>query len=124
MKPSKLVYVPRGAKSYPLLGYAFSKVKCGYGWHVVPGVVVGTDGRLWARKRVYEPTPQGDMDAWKLEVEPPNGSVNLPPPLEYDGVSLHTVRWVSESKYAKVDFIDRLLDGYARLLLLHHRRRT
>ena len=49
LKPAKLVHVPRGARSYPLVGHAFSRVACGYGWHVIRGVVVGTDGRLWPR---------------------------------------------------------------------------
>lgn len=124
LKPARLVYVPRGARSYPLFGHAFSGVGCGHGWHVIRGLVVGTDGRLWARKRVSDPTPQMDLDAWRLEVEPPDGRHQLPHPVEYDGTSLHTVRRISESDYAKVDLIDRLTDGYARLLLLHHRRRT
>lgn len=124
LKPAGLVYVPRGARSYPLFGHAFSGVRCGYGWHVVRGVVVGTDGRLWARRRVSDPTPQKDLDAWRLEVEPPDGRLHLPHPVEFDGISLHTVRRISENEYAKVDLIDRLTDGYARLLLLHHRRRT
>lgn len=124
LKPARLVYVPAGATSYPLFGHAFSGVRCGHGWHVVRGLVVGTDGRLWARKQVFDPTPQKDLDAWKLEVEPPGGRNHLPHPVEYDGISLHTVRRISESEYAKVDLIDRLTDGYARLLLLHHRRRT
>lgn len=124
LKPARLVYVPRGARSWPLFGHAFSAVQCGEGWHVVRGVVVGTDGRLWARRQVYDLTPQRDLGAWRLEVEPPSGRTHLPHPVEYDGLSLHTVRRVSEVEYTKVDFIDRLTDGYARLLLLHHRRRS
>lgn len=124
LKPARLVYVPRGARSFPLLRRTFSTVACGEGWHVVRGVVVGTDGRLWARKQVGEPTPQKDLDAWRLEVEPPGGPVHLPGPVEYDGTSLHTVRRISEDECLKIDFIDRLTDGYARLLVLHHRRRT
>lgn len=124
LKPARLVYVPRDARSYPLFGHAFSGVRCGHGWHVIRGLVVGTDGRLWARKRISGPTPQKDLDAWRLEVEPPDGRHQLPHPVEYDGISLHTVRRISESDYAKVDLIDRLTDGYARLLLLHHRRRS
>lgn len=124
LKPARLVYVPRGARSYPVFGHAFSGVSCGHGWHVIRGLVVGTDGRLWARKRVSGPTPQQDLGAWRLEVEPPGGHPQLPHPVEYDGISLHTVRRISETDYAKVDLIDRLTDGYARLLLLHHRRGT
>ncbi|MFI7484119.1 hypothetical protein ACH9EU_17100 [Kocuria sp. M1R5S2] len=122
LKPARLVYVPEGARSYPLVGQAFSGVRCGDGWHVVRGVVVGTDGRLWARRRVADPTPHKDLGAWRLDVEPPGGALRLPPPVEYDGVSLHTVRRVSEDEYLKVDLIDRLVDGYARLLILHQRR--
>jgi hypothetical protein len=124
LKPARLVYVPRGATSYPLVGRALSGVRCGYGWHVVRGVVVSTDGRLWARARVSAPTPQKDLGAWRLEVEPPGGPLHLPHPVEYDGSTLHTVRRISEDEHLKVDLIDRLTDGYARLLLLHHRRRT
>ena len=124
LKPAKLVHVPQDARSYPLVGQAFSRVACGYGWHVVRGVVVGTDGRLWARKRVHDPTPQQDLDAWRLEVEPPGGGTDLPHPVQYDGISLHTLRRVSESECLKVDLIDRLMDGYARLLIHHHRRRS
>ncbi|WP_298585277.1 hypothetical protein [uncultured Kocuria sp.] len=124
LKPAKLVYVPRDARSYPLVGHAFSRVSCGYGWHVVRGVVVGTDGRLWARKRDHDSTPQKDLDAWRLDVEPPGGPAELPHPVQYDGTSLHTVRRLSEHEYLKVDLIERLTDGYARLLILHHRRRS
>ncbi|MCM3688958.1 hypothetical protein [Kocuria rosea] len=124
LKPARLVYAPPDAKSYPVIGQAFSMVRCGYGWHVVRGVVVGTDGRLWARRQVHDPTPQKDLDAWILQVEPPHGRGQLPPAVEYDGRALHTVRWISENEYTKVDLIDRLTDGYARLLLLHHQRAT
>lgn len=122
--PAKLVHVPQGATSCPLVGHAFSRIACGYGWHVVRGVVVGTDGRLWARKAVHDPTPQKDLDAWRLEVEPPGERGSLPHPVQYDGISLHTVRRISEDECLKVDLIDRLTDGYARLLILHHRRRS
>jgi hypothetical protein len=44
--------------------------------------------------------------------------------VKYDGICLYTVRWVSEDEYVKADFIDRLLDGYARLLFLQQRRRS
>lgn len=124
LKPARLVYVPPGARSFPLVGRALSGVACGHGWHVVRGVVVGTDGRLWARKRVHDPTPQKDLDAWRLEVEPPGGQVELPCPVQFDGISLHTVRSISADEHLKVDLVDRLTDGYARLLILHHRRRT
>lgn len=124
LKPARLVYVPRGARSYPLFGHAFSGVRCGHGWHVIRGLVVGTDGRLWARRQVGDPTPQKDLDAWRLGVEPPDGPLHLPHPVQYDGTSLHTVRRISEDEYLKVDLVDRLTDGYARLLLLHHRGRT
>lgn len=124
LKPARLVYVPRGARSYPLVGRAFSGVTCGHGWHVVRGVVVGTDGRLWARERTRHPTPQQDLDAWRLAVEAPGERADLPRPVEFDGISLHTVRRISADEHLKVDFIDRLTDGYARLLILHHRRRT
>ncbi|MFW6187207.1 MAG: hypothetical protein ACOC84_04315 [Actinomycetota bacterium] len=124
VKPSTLVYAPPGARSYPLVGRAFSRVTCGEGWHVVPGVVMGTDGRLWARTPVPNSTPQKDLDAWKLQVEPPAGPLQLPPAVTCDGVSLHTVRWVADEAYVKADLIDRLLDGYARLLFLHQRRRS
>lgn len=123
LKPAKLVYVPRGARSYPLFGHAFSGVPCGYGWHVVRGVVVSTDGRLWARTRTADPTPQRDLDAWRLQVEPPDGPLSLPPPVEYDGVSLRTVRRIAEDQCLKVGLVDHLTDGYARLLIHHHRRR-
>lgn len=124
LKPARLVHVPHGARSYPLVGRALSRVTCGHGWHVVRGVVLGTDGRLWARTRAGDLTPQKDLDAWWLQVEPPGGRLHLPPPVEYDGVSLHTLRRISEDEYLKVDLIDRLTDGYARLLILHHRRRS
>jgi hypothetical protein len=124
LKPAKLVHVPRGARSYPLIGHAFSRVACGYGWHVVRGLVVGTDGRLWTRTPLHDPTPQKDLDAWRLDVEPPGGRGELPHPVQYDGISLHTVRRLSEHEYLKVDLIDHLTDGYARLLVLHHRRRS
>ena len=124
LKPAKLVHVPRGARSYPLVGHAFSRVACGYGWHVVRGLVVGTDGRLWTRTPLHDPTPQKDLDAWRLDVEPPGGRGELPHPVQYDGISLHTVRRISEHEYLKVDLIDHLTDGYARLLVLHHRRRS
>lgn len=124
LKPAKLVHVPRGARSYPLVGHALSRVACGYGWHVVRGVVVGTDGRLWARTPVHDPTPQKDLDAWRLDVEPPDGPLTLPHPVQYDGISLHTVRRISADECLKVDLIERLTDGYARLLILHHRRRS
>lgn len=124
LKPAKLVHVPRGARSYPLVGQAFSRVACGYGWHVVRGVVVGTNGRLWARKAVHNPTPQQDLDAWLLEVEPPGGRLRLPPPVQYDGLSLYTMRRISADECLKVDLIERLTDGYARLLILHHRRKS
>ncbi|GEO90722.1 hypothetical protein KFL01_00280 [Kocuria flava] len=71
LKPATLVYVPRDARSYPLVGRAFSRVTCGHGWHVVRGLVVGTDGRLWARTPVGGSTPQTDLGAWRLAVEPP-----------------------------------------------------
>lgn len=122
LKPARLVHVPRGARSYPLVGHAFAGVRCGDGWHVVRGVVAGTDGRLWARKPVHNPTPQKDVGAWRLEVEPPGGPLDLPGPVEYDGTCLHTVRRISEDEYLKMDLIDRLMDGYARLLVLHHRQ--
>ncbi|VEI51265.1 hypothetical protein [Kocuria rosea] len=124
LKPAKLVHVPRGARSYPLVGHAFSRVACGYGWHVIRGLVVGTDGRLWTRSPLHDPTPQKDLDAWRLNVEPPGGRGELPHPVQYDGTSLHTVRRLSEQEYLKVDLIDHLTDGYARLLVLHHRRRS
>lgn len=123
LKPSKLVYVPPGARSCPLFGYAFSRVRCGDGWHVVPGVIIDTDGGLWARMPAHGPTPRKDLDAWTLQVEPASGPLHLPSSVEYDGISLHTVRWVSDSEYVKADLIDQLLDGYARLLFLHQRRR-
>ncbi|MFF0990595.1 hypothetical protein [Kocuria nitroreducens] len=124
LKPAKLVHVPRGARSYPLVGHAFSRVACGYGWHVVRGVVVGTDGRLWARKAIPEPTPRMDLDAWRLEVEPPSGRLDLPHPVQYDGFSLYTMRRISADECLKVDLIERLTDGYARLLILHHHRKS
>ncbi|WIG17182.1 hypothetical protein [Kocuria rosea] len=124
LKPAKLVHVPHGARSYPLVGHAFSRVACGYGWHVIRGLVVGTDGRLWTRTPLHDPTPQKDLDAWRLDVEPPGGRGELPHPMQYDGISLHTVRRLSEHEYLKVDLIDHLTDGYARLLVLHHRRRS
>ena len=124
LKPAKLVHVPRGSRSYPLVGHAFSRVACGYGWHVIRGLVVGTDGRLWTRTPLHDPTPQKDLDAWRLDVEPPGGRGELPHPVQYDGTSLHTVRRLSEHEYLKVDLIDHLTDGYARLLVLHHRRRS
>jgi hypothetical protein len=124
LKPSRLVYVPPGARSFPLVGQALSRVTCGEGWHVVPGVVVGTDGRLWARAPGIGPTPHKDLDAWKLQVGPPAGPLQLPPAVQYDGMCLYTVRWVSDDEYVKVDLVDRLLDGYARLLFLHQRRRS
>jgi hypothetical protein len=124
LKPAKLVHVPHGARSYPLVGHAFSRVACGHGWHVVRGVVVGTDGRLWARAATHDPTPQQDLGAWRLDVEPPRDGLQLPPPVQFDGTSLHTLRRVSEDECLKVDLIDRLMDGYARLLILHHRRRS
>jgi hypothetical protein len=124
LKPAKLVHVPHGARSYPLVGHAFSRVACGYGWHVIRGLVVGTDGRLWTRTPLHDPTPQKDLDAWRLDVEPPGGRGELPHPVQYDGISLHTVRRLSEHEYLKVDLIDHLTDGYARLLVLHHRRRS
>ncbi|WP_424347732.1 hypothetical protein [Kocuria sp. CH-021] len=124
LKPAKLAHVPRGARSYPLVGHAFSRVACGHGWHVVRGVVVGTDGRLWARRREHGATPQQDLGAWRLDVEPPGDGLELPPPVQFDGTSLHTLRRISEHECLKVDLIDRLMDGYARLLILHHRRRS
>ncbi|MFI7584965.1 hypothetical protein ACH9DO_14370 [Kocuria sp. M1N1S27] len=124
LKPARLVHVPRGARSYPLVGRAFSGVTCGHGWHVVRGVVVGTDGRLWARERPHAPTPQQDLDAWRLEVAPPDERTGLPRPVEFDGISLHTVRRISADEHLRVDLVDRLTDGYARLLILHHRRWT
>ncbi|GAA1764310.1 hypothetical protein [Kocuria aegyptia] len=122
LKPAKLAYVPDGARSYPLVGHAFSRVACGDGWHVVRGVVVGTDGRLWARATAHDPLPQQDLGAWRLDVEPPRDGLRLPPPVQFDGTSLHTLRRISENECLKVDLIDRLMDGYARLLILHHRR--
>ncbi len=123
LKPARLVHFPRGARSYPLIGRALSGVRCGHGWHVVRGLVVGTDGRLWARTPGPDATPQQDLGAWRLEVEPPGGPGELPAPVAFDGTSLHTLRPVSEHEYLKVDLIDRLTDGYARLLILHHRQR-
>ena len=124
LKPARLVHFPRGARSYPLIGRALSGVRSGHGWHVVRGLVVGTDGRLWARTPGPDATPHQDLGAWRLEVEPPGGPGELPPPVAFDGASLHTVRRVSEDEYLKVDLIDRLTDGYARLLILHHRQRS
>lgn len=124
LTPARLVHFPPGARSYPLIGRALSGVRCGYGWHVVRGLVVGTDGRLWARTPGPDATPHHDLGAWRLEVEPPGGPGKLPPPVAFDGASLHTVRRISEDEYLKVDLIDRLTDGYARLLILHHRQRS
>lgn len=121
LKPARLVHVPRGARSYPLIGHTLSRVACGDGWHVVPGLVVGTDGRLWARTPVHAATPQTDLGAWRLAVEPPGEPDELPPAVRYDGISLHTVRMISADACTKVDLIDRLMDGYARLLVHHHR---
>jgi hypothetical protein len=123
LKPARLVHFPPDARSRPLLGRALSGVRCGHGWHVVRGLVVGTDGQLWARTPGPDATPQQDLGAWRLEVEPPGGPGELPPPVAFDGTSLHTLRPVSEHEYLKVDLIDRLTDGYARLLILHHRQR-
>ena len=53
---------------------------------------------------------------------PPGDGPQLPPPVRFDGTSLHTLRRISEEECLKVDLIDRLMDGYARLLILHHRR--
>jgi hypothetical protein len=75
-------------------------------------------------RAAHDPTPQQDLDAWRLVVEPPGGRGDLPHPVQYDGISLHTVRRISEDEYLKVDLIERLTDGYARLLILHHRRRS
>lgn len=43
--------------------------------------------------------------------------------MAFYGTSLHTLRRISEDGYLKIDLIDRLTDGYARLLVLHHRQR-
>ncbi|PLC11309.1 hypothetical protein AUQ48_02415 [Kocuria flava] len=124
LTPAKLVHVPHGARSWPLIGRALSGVVEGGGWHVVRGVVVGTDGRLWTRSPAGNPTPPSDLDAWRLRVEPPGGPLELPPSVQFDGTSLHVVRRIAEDVCTRAGLVDRLTDGYARLLILHHRRRS
>jgi hypothetical protein len=105
------------------MGHAFSRVTCGDRWYVA------TRGRGHGRPPMAAhagpwPHPAARPGCVEAVGAAAPGPLQLPPAVKYDGICLYTVRGVSEDEYVKADFIDRLLDGYARPLFLHQRRKS
>ena len=92
---------------------------CSRGWEVVPGVAVDLMGWMWKVDHVgNKKYPPGDMELMVLGERLLD---RLPDRVELDDTGLYMEHMDINGFETRIDFVERLKDGYAGRL--HHQRK-